>query len=46
MDQLAVTYETSARTLPAIMAKMKKTWGTEKRMNGAQRRGGIRETNG
>ena len=43
MDQLAVTYDIivgvlCARTLPAIMAKMKKAWGTEKRINGAQRR--------
>lgn len=44
MDQLAVTYDIllglglCARTLPAIMAKIKKAWETEKRINGAQRR--------
>ena len=35
-----VTYDIllCARTLPATMATIKKTWGTEKRINGAQRR--------
>lgn len=40
MNGLAVTYEIllCARTLPAIMAMMKKAWGMENRIIGAQRR--------
>lgn len=37
MDQLAMTYELCARTLPAIVAKMKKALGAEKRINEGQR---------